>query len=72
MATPEDVLVFVDRYQKLLTKERDAELEQSSLLLSKCPPKLLEQRGLALVNLGVANIHIGLGGRRFVPNVRSF
>lgn len=66
MASQEDITTFIQRHQALLEKERDAEIEQSALLLSNCPPKLLEQKGLALVNLGVANIRIGLGGRRCV------
>ena len=68
---PKEISDFIQRHQYLLLKERDAELEQSTLLLSNCPPKLLEQRGLALVNLGVANITIGLGGRRLKKEILS-
>lgn len=64
MSSTEDIIQFIQRHKELLSKERDAELEQSNLLLSNCPPKLLEQRGLALVNVGIAGVRVGLGGRR--------
>ena len=54
---------FIDRHRKLLLEERDAEIERSSLLLSNCGPKLLEQKGLALAALGVVGVNIGLGGK---------
>lgn len=54
---------FISRQRKLLVDERAAEIERSSLLLSNCGPKLLEQKGLALNGLGVASMNIGLGGK---------
>ncbi|KAI5829521.1 P-loop containing nucleoside triphosphate hydrolase protein [Schizophyllum commune Tattone D] len=57
---------FIERQRQLLSAERQAEIERSSLLLSNCGPKLLEQKGLALLNLGVASINIGLGGKTLV------
>ncbi|KZV87777.1 P-loop containing nucleoside triphosphate hydrolase protein [Exidia glandulosa HHB12029] len=66
LATDGDVARFIDRQRKLLQKERDAVIEQSTLLLSSCSAKLLEQRGLALLNLGVVNVRIGLGGKTLV------
>lgn len=64
MATSEAQLKsFIDRHRKLLLEERDAEIERSSLLLSNCGPKLLEQKGLALAGLGVVGVNIGLGGK---------
>ncbi|KAF9450011.1 P-loop containing nucleoside triphosphate hydrolase protein [Macrolepiota fuliginosa MF-IS2] len=57
---------FIDRQRVLLTKERNAEIERTSLLLSNCGPKLLEQKGLSLGGLGVANINIGLGGKTLI------
>ncbi|KAJ3757511.1 P-loop containing nucleoside triphosphate hydrolase protein [Lentinula raphanica] len=60
------VLAFIDRQKFLLSRERDAEIEQSSLLLSNCPPKLLEQKGLALLGLGISEVKIGLGGKTLV------
>lgn len=57
---------FIDRHRKLLLEERDAEIERSSLLLSNCGPKLLEQKGLALAALGVVGVNIGLGGKTYI------
>ena len=42
---------FFDRQLYLLKQERDAEIEQNSLLLTNCSRKLLEQRGLAVLSL---------------------
>ncbi|KAG2007100.1 DNA helicase [Coprinopsis cinerea AmutBmut pab1-1] len=67
MSGQEDRLkAFITRQKQLLQSERDAEIERSSLLLSNCGPKLLEQKGLALNGLGVASINIGLGGKTLV------
>jgi DNA polymerase alpha-associated DNA helicase A len=63
MSTEIDLRAFIDRQRVLLLKERDAEIERSSLLLSNCGPKLLEQKGLAILGLGVAGMNIGLGGK---------
>ena len=54
---------FIDRHLDLLSQERDAEIGRTSLVFSKCGPKLLEQKGLALNGLGVASIGIGLGNK---------
>ncbi|KAG8691523.1 hypothetical protein FRC11_002113 [Ceratobasidium sp. 423] len=62
--TSNDLEQFLNQMRALCLKERMAEVEQSSLLLSACGPKLLEQKGLALLGLGVSNIQIGLGGKR--------
>ncbi|KZV75712.1 P-loop containing nucleoside triphosphate hydrolase protein [Peniophora sp. CONT] len=61
-----DVLAFIDRHRALLAAERAAEVERSALLLSNCGPKLLEQKGLALLSLGVSSISVGLGGKTLV------
>lgn len=66
MATQADIKAFIDRQRVLLSKEREAEIERTSLLLSNCGPKLLEQKGLSLGGLGIANINIGLGGKTYV------
>ena len=63
IATEVQLSLFINRHRTLLTKEREAEVERSSLLLSNCGPKLLEQKGLALVGLGVIGVNIGLGGK---------
>ncbi|WVR06790.1 hypothetical protein IAU60_003825 [Kwoniella sp. DSM 27419] len=57
---------FISRHQYLLELERKAEEEQTRLLNSKCSPKLLEQRGLALGGLGTSSISVGLGGKSLV------
>ncbi|KAG5725196.1 DNA polymerase alpha-associated DNA helicase A [Termitomyces sp. T112] len=54
MTTDPQIAAFLDRQRWLLEKERDAEIERSSLLLSNCGPKLLEQKGLSLGGLGIA------------------
>ena len=57
---------FLDRHEYLLGLERAEEEEQTRLLNTNCPPKLLEQRGLALGGLGVVSIATGLGGKTSV------
>ena len=64
MATADQLVAFINRQRGLLDKERNAEIEQSALLLTNCGPKLLEQKGLAILGLGVVSISIGLGGKR--------
>ncbi|CAD6893592.1 unnamed protein product [Tilletia laevis] len=49
-------LSWLQRQLVLLSRERKAEHEQSHLLLSHAPPRLLERHGLALLNLGVSSI----------------
>jgi DNA polymerase alpha-associated DNA helicase A len=62
--THDDIQQYLSRMRTLCQQERSAEVEQSSLLLSACSPKLLEQRGLALLGLGVSSVQVGLGGKR--------
>ncbi len=62
---------FVDRHLSLLSKERDAEVERTSLVFSKCGPKLLEQKGLALNGLGIASIGVGLGNKTCVRTLSA-
>lgn len=63
-ASPDQIFSsFLARQRFLLLKEREAEVERSSLLLSNCGPKLLEQKGLSLGGLGIASVNIGLGGK---------
>ncbi|KZT22299.1 P-loop containing nucleoside triphosphate hydrolase protein [Neolentinus lepideus HHB14362 ss-1] len=66
MSSESELSSFIQRHKHLLTKEREAEIERTYLLLSNCPPKLLEQKGLSLGGLGIANINIGLGGKTLV------
>jgi len=64
MATADQLTAFIKRQRYLLAQEREAEINQSALLLTNCGPKLLEQKGLAILGLGIASIGIGLGGKR--------
>ncbi|KAF8802852.1 P-loop containing nucleoside triphosphate hydrolase protein [Phlegmacium glaucopus] len=66
MANTAELQDFIDRQRILLAKERQAEIERSSLLLSNCGPKILEQNGLSLGGLGVVGMHVGLGGKTLV------
>jgi len=72
MASETDIKVFVDRQRTLLSQEREAEIERSSLLLSNCGPKLLEQKGLSLGGLGIVGMNVGLGGKTCVAFFYSF
>lgn len=69
MATEDQLKAFIKRQRDLLARERDAEIERTSLLLSNCGPKLLEQKGLALNGVGVASINIGLGGKTYAQYI---
>ena len=62
-STDDAIRAFIDRHRQLLSKEREAEIERTSLLLTNCPPSVLEQKGLALGSLGITNVSIGLGGK---------
>ena len=64
MTSDPNLKLFITRQLHLLSQEREAEIERTSLLNSKCSHKLLEQRGLALGGLGVASVAVGLGGKR--------
>ena len=66
------ISAFFDRQRTLLQEERQAEVEQSSLVLSSCSPKLLEKKGLALLGLGVVNVGLGLGGKRYPSQTLSY
>ncbi|EIM87529.1 P-loop containing nucleoside triphosphate hydrolase protein [Stereum hirsutum FP-91666 SS1] len=66
LSTEKELSAFIDRHRVLLAKEREAEIERTSLLLSNCGPKLLEQKGLALIGVGVSSIGVGLGGKTLV------
>ncbi|QRV84843.1 DNA polymerase alpha subunit A [Ceratobasidium sp. AG-Ba] len=61
-----DLQQYLSRMRILCQQERTAEVQQSSLLLSACSPKLLEQKGLALLGLGVSKVHVGLGGKSLI------
>ena len=69
MATADQLAAFIDRQRDLLTRERHAEIEQTALLLTNCGPKLLEQKGLAILGLGITSINVGLGGKRWAGSL---
>jgi DNA polymerase alpha-associated DNA helicase A len=46
--TRTDIHAFLSRHLDLLASERQAEIDQTSLLASNCSPRLLEKRGLAI------------------------
>lgn len=54
---------FIARQRILLKRERDADIERTSLVLSNCGPALLEQKGLSLAGLGLVGVTVGLGGK---------
>lgn len=66
MVSDRDLTDFIARQRLLLKEERESDLERSSLVLTSCSPKLLELKGLALNNLGVVSVSIGLGGKRCI------
>ena len=66
VSSDDQIRVFIQRHRDLLLKEREAEIERTSLLLTNCPPSLLEQKGLAIGSLGIANVSVGLGGKTCV------
>lgn len=68
MDSTNGISAFIDKQITLLQQEREIEVEESNLLLSNCAPKLLEKKGLALLNLSVASVQVGLGGRRCVKH----
>jgi hypothetical protein len=64
--TDQQLAAFIARQRLLLSREREEEITRSSLLLSNCGTKLLEQKGLALTGLSVVDVKIGLGGKMCV------
>lgn len=64
MTTTDEFIAWHEAQLALLQKEREAEIQETSLLFSNCSASLLEKQGLALLSLGVSNISLGLGGKR--------
>lgn len=61
-----DLHAFLQRHLELLARERQAEIDQTSLLASNCSQRELERRGLSLGGLGISNISVGLGGKTLI------
>lgn len=59
------------RLRELLDAERQEEREQSALLLSQTPPRLLERNGLALLGLYASAVRVGQGAKLLVDLERS-
>ena len=66
-----DKLKFANKMNELMILERDAEIEQTSSLLSKYSFKELEKRNLALCKLEFKMISTGVFGRFLVHLVRK-
>lgn len=64
--SPSQVQSFLQRHLSLLLQERQAEVEESHLLLSSVSPRVLERNGLALCRLGMLNTSVGMGGKSLV------
>lgn len=58
-----DLHAFLWRQLELLARERQAEIDQTSLLASNCSQKELERRGLSLGGLAISAVNVGLGGK---------
>ncbi|GMF02781.1 unnamed protein product [[Candida] boidinii] len=46
--------------------ERQEDIEQTSEIISRSPPKILKNNGLAILNLEITNIRTGFGGKLIV------
>lgn len=64
-----DISQFASNQLKLLEAELAAELEETSLLLSKAAPKSLQRAGLAIGNLLHHSQRTGLGGKTIIELV---
>lgn len=58
--------VFFNTLLTLLSIEQDAEIAETTLLLSSAAPGTLARAGLAILNLAVQSLKTGLGGRSVV------
>ncbi|EKG20325.1 ATPase AAA+ type core [Macrophomina phaseolina MS6] len=61
-----DIPTFAATQLSLLDAELQAELAETSLLLSAHPPQTLQRAGLAILNLQIASQRTGLGGKTVV------
>ncbi|OQO06722.1 hypothetical protein B0A48_08509 [Cryoendolithus antarcticus] len=61
--TPLDPSLFATHQLTLLTHEHETSLAQTTTLTSTLSPKVLQTRGLALLNLTLLNTRTGLGGK---------
>ncbi|KAL1639928.1 hypothetical protein SLS58_007516 [Diplodia intermedia] len=61
-----DIPTFAAAQLSLLDAELQAELAETSLLLSAHPPQTLQRAGLAILNLHISSQRTGLGGKTVV------
>jgi DNA polymerase alpha-associated DNA helicase A len=66
MPQPTDIPLFAASQLTLLDAELQAELSETNALLSSHTPTALSRAGLAILNLNVASIRTGLGGKTVV------
>ncbi|KKY17078.1 putative dna helicase [Diplodia seriata] len=66
MPPPTDIPTFAAAQLSLLDAELQAELAETSLLLSAHPPQTLQRAGLAILNLHISSQRTGLGGKTVV------
>ena len=62
---PLDPAGFASNQLKLLEKERLAEVAEVSDAITTFSPIQLQVRGLALLNLSIASVRTGLGGKTY-------
>jgi len=60
---PIDILTFTNTQLTLLARELDAEVTETSTLLSSSSPAVLQRSGIAVLNLHIASQRTGLGGK---------
>jgi DNA polymerase alpha-associated DNA helicase A len=60
---PTDIPTFATHQLSLLQLELDAELSETTLLLSDTPPTILARSGHAILNLQITSQRTGLGGK---------
>jgi len=62
---PLDPADFASNQLKLLEKERLAEVAEVSDAITTFSPMQLQVRGLAVLNLAIASVRTGLGGKTY-------
>ena len=60
---------FASNQLKLLEKERLAEVAEISDAITTFSPSQLQVRGLAVLNLTIASLRTGLGGKTWIPGL---
>ncbi|ODQ52823.1 P-loop containing nucleoside triphosphate hydrolase protein, partial [Saitoella complicata NRRL Y-17804] len=63
---------FASGQQRLIEKERQAEVEETTEVLETCQPAALQKKGLAVLNLVVGGTRTGFGGKRYSKVAKDF